>query len=280
MDPVGDLGAESPAPAATMQRLIALLDTFLVGPGELGVTDLAKRLGLAKSVVHRLVTALSGAGYLAHNPSTRRYRLGPKTVRLGVVALSQIDVRQRARPSLVALAAETGETATLSVLDDTQRIYVDQVESVQPVRQTVQLGRPAPLFIGASGKAMLAFLPAPRRGPLIDDAIRVGVRQADGSTLDESTLLADLDEIRRRGFAISISERILGAASAAAPILDRHGDVVACISLASVTVRHGRAELLGVGPRVRDYAERISAELGYAVTVDATNGVGLHKWVT
>jgi DNA-binding IclR family transcriptional regulator len=256
-------GNESPTPPATVQRLIAVLDAFLAARGELGVTELAGRLGLAKSVIHRLVSALSAAGYLAHNPSTRRYRLGPKTIRLGLVALGHLEVCERARPWLIALAAETGETATLSILDGAQRVYVDQVESSQPVRQSIQFGRQTPLYIGASGKAMLAFLPAARSSPLIREAIGLRVRQANGSALDESTLLRDLDEVRQRGFAISVSERILGAASAAAPILDHHGEVVACISVASVTVRHDRADLLRFGPRVREYAQRISTELGY-----------------
>jgi DNA-binding IclR family transcriptional regulator len=258
-----DHGNDVPTPAATAQRLIAVFDAFLAAQSELGVTELAGRLGLAKSVVHRLVAALSEAGYLAHDPTSRRYRLGPKSVRLGLVALAQLDLSQRARPWLVALAAETGETATLSVLDDGQRIYVDQVESSQPVRQSIQLGDEAPLYVGASGKAMLAFLPASRRLSLIQRALELRVRQATGVVLDRASLLDELDEVCRRGFAISVSERILGAASAAAPILDHRGEVVGAISVASVTVRHDKPDLLRFGPRVREYAERISAELGW-----------------
>jgi DNA-binding IclR family transcriptional regulator len=258
-----DPAFEPSTPAATVQRLIAVLDAFLGSQTEFGVTELAGRLGLAKSVVHRLLTAMSEADYLAHNPSTRRYRLGPKAIRLGLVALGHLDVTQRARPCLMALAAETGETATLSVLDGTRRVYVDQVESTLPVRQSIQLGRQAPLYTGASGKAMLAFLPQDRVLDVVREAVRQGMQHADGSLLDELALLRDLDEVRRRGFAISLNERIVGAASAAAPILDHRGQVVASISLASVTVRHGREDLLQFGPRVRGYAERISAELGW-----------------
>ncbi len=240
-----------------------MLDAFLVAEGDLGVTELAERLGLAKSVSHRLVAALTDAGYLARNPVTRRYRLGPKAVRLGLVALAQISISQHARQYLEILAAETGETATLSILDGDHRVYVEQVESSQTVRQTVQLGQHAPLHVGASGKAMLAFLPADRGRQLVRHAMRSGATRANGAPLEERWLLDELEEIRKQGFAISQSERIVGAASAAAPVFDHRGEVVASLSVASVTVRHERADLMRFGHLAQTYAERLSADLGW-----------------
>lgn len=248
---------------ATVARLIAVLDAFLAAERDFGVTELAGQLGLAKSVIHRLVTALADAEYLAHDPVSRRYRLGPKAIRLGLVALSQAQLPQRARPILRALAAETGETATLSILDGDHRVYIDQVESTQPVRQTVQLGQHAPLYLGASGKAILAFLPADRRERIVREAVRQGATSIGGAPLEEQRLLRELEAARAQGFAVSESERILGAASAAAPVFDCYGQVIGSISVASVTVRHDRADLLRFGPIVRRYAERLSQDLGW-----------------
>lgn len=248
---------------ATVVRLIAVLDAFVTGEPDFGVTELAGHLGLAKSVVHRLVTALADADYLAHDPVSRRYRLGPKAIRLGLVALSQAQLPQRARPVLRALAAETGETATMSILDGDLRVYIDQVESSQPIRQTVQLGQHAPLYLGASGKAILAFLPAERRDRIVCDAVRRRATYIGGAPVEEERLLRELHEIRRQGFAVSESERILGAASVAAPVFDHHGQVIGSISVASVTVRHDRADLLRLGPTVRSHAERLSQDLGW-----------------
>jgi DNA-binding IclR family transcriptional regulator len=240
----------------------AVLDAFAAAETDLGVTELAAQLGLAKSVVHRLVKALVDAEYVAHNPATRRYSLGRKAVRLGLVAVGQLRIRERALPYLRDLAAQTGETATLSLLVGDHRVYAEQVESAQPVRQSVQIGSSAHLFLGASGKALLAFLPAAHRAAILRHVS--GTRRADGSPVEAQALARELEQIRQRGFATSQSERVLGAASAAAPVFDHHGDVVASISVAGVTVRHGDRELAEFGAQAAACAARLSADLGWA----------------
>jgi IclR family acetate operon transcriptional repressor len=250
-------------PTATVGRVTALLNVFAESPGDLGITEIAETLGLAKSVVHRLAAALTKAGYLTQTPGTRRYALGPSATRLGHAALGQKDIRGRARPLLRDLAAVTGETTTLSTLAGDGRVYAEQVESTHPVRQSVRIGEVAPLHAGASGKAMLAFLPETRRASVLAHLMKSRVLLADGSKLDIATLKRDLDSIRRRGFATSQAERILGATSAAAPVFDNHGDVVGSISVASVTVRHNKTDLARFGELARLCADRLSAELGW-----------------
>jgi IclR family acetate operon transcriptional repressor len=258
-------------PTATVGRVAAVLDAFLEADGDLGVTELAAQLGLAKSVVHRLMTALTEADYLAHDVGSRRYSLGPKALRLGLVAVGQLRIRERALPYLRELAAETGETATLSLLLGDHRVYAEQIESTQLVRQSVPIGANAALYAGASGKAMLAFLAPARRRAIVRQAALA--RRADGQLIQADALTAEIDQIRHRGFATSQSERVLGAASAAAPVFDHHGDVVASVSVAGVTVRHGQAELLAFGVLAARCAARLSIELGYTV---ARNGRTLH----
>jgi IclR family transcriptional regulator, acetate operon repressor len=249
-------------PAATVRRVTAVLDAFLDANGELGVTEVASRLRLAKSVVHRLMTALTESEYLLQSGSSRRYTLGPRAVRLGLAALGQLNIRERALDHLQALAAETGETATLSVMVGDRRVYADQVECSQRVRQTIQIGDSAPLYLGASGKAILAFLPPERRATVVQAAANPTVTRADGAPVDTEALDAELTAIRQRGYATSLSERILGATSAAAPVFDHRGQVVGSISVAGVTIRHGLAELERFGELARVAAGRLSVELG------------------
>jgi IclR family transcriptional regulator, acetate operon repressor len=258
-------------PTATVGRVTAVLDAFLEAEGDLGVTELAAQLRLAKSVVHRVVSALADAEYLSHDLATRRYSLGPRAVRLGLVAVGQMRIRERALPYLRELAAETTETATLSLLVGDHRVYAEQVESAHPVRQSVAIGSTAALHLGASGKAMLAFLPAQRRVAILRQAKHTAPLHADGTPVDVSELTSELEAIRQRGFATSRSERILGAASAAAPVYDHHADVVASVSVAGVTVRHGPDELARFGLCARRCAERLSADLGYLGRVNGTS---------
>src|SRR5262249_1100293 len=154
--------------------------------------ELAAQLGLAKSVVHRLMTALTDAEYLSHDVTTRRYALGPKALRLGVVAAGQVRIHERALPYLRALAAETGETGTLSLLVGDHRVYAEQIESAHPVRQSVSIGSSATLYVGASGKAMLAFLPEARRTAILRQAAALQPRHADGRPLDFGALVKEL----------------------------------------------------------------------------------------
>lgn len=250
-------------PTASVARVTALLDTFVDTRGDLGVTEIATRLGLAKSVVHRLVTALTKAGYLSQTPNTHRYTLGPRATRLGQAALGQMDIRARARPILRELAAATGETATLSVLAGDERVYAEQIESTQPVRQSVQIGSAAPLHLGASSKAILAFLPERQSDAILTRAAKTPVTLTDGTRLDLKALRTELAAIRKRGFATSQGERIVGAVSSAAPVFDGHGDVVGSVSVASVSVRHGKADLVKFGDIVRGAADRLSTQLGW-----------------
>jgi DNA-binding IclR family transcriptional regulator len=256
--------ARNGLPTATVGRVTAVLDAFLEAGGDLGVTELAAQLGLAKSVVHRVVSALADAEYLAHDAATRRYSLGPRAIRLGLVAVGQMRIRERALPYLRELAAETTETATLSLLIGDYRIYAEQIESAHPVRQSIAIGSTATLYLGASGKAMLAFLPAQRVTAILRQAAQSAPLRADGTPVDIPGLSNELEDIRQRGFATSRSERVLGAASAAAPVHDHHGDVIASVSVAGVTVRHGPDDLLRFGGLARRCAERLSAQLGYA----------------
>lgn len=250
-------------PTASVARVTALLDTFVEARTDLGVTEIASRLGLAKSVVHRLVTALTKAGYLSQTPNTRRYALGPRATRLGQVALGQMDIRARARPILRELAAQTGETATLSTLAGDERVYAEQIESTQPVRQSVQIGSAAPLYLGASSKAILAFLPERRSAAILQRAAKAAVTLTDGTRLDVRALQGELAAIRKRGFATSQAERIVGAVSSAAPVFDHHGDVIGSLSVASVSVRHGKSDLLKFGETARAAADRLSTQLGW-----------------
>lgn len=236
--------------------LIALTDQ-----PDVGVSELSRRFGWPKSVTHRVLSTLVDADLVSADPVTRRYGLGPAALRLGLAALARADVHRLAVPHLHALRERTGETATLTLLSGEMRLYVDQVESRQPVRQSIQIGSSAPLYVGGTSKAMLAFLPVERRRRVLESA--VGATRADGTPVDVATLRAEIDTIRTLGYAISQGERIAGATSVAAPIFDGQGDVIGSMSVAGVTVRQDRTTLEALGPIVRDEARALSIELGW-----------------
>lgn len=265
---VGRAAGPSPAAAPATRRggvsgsglritdvLIALIDR-----PEVGVSELSRRFGWSKSAAHRALATLATHGFVALDPESRRYRLGPTALRLGLAALARADLHRLALPHLRRLRDQTGETATLTVLSGDERVYLDQVESGHPVRQIIEIGTRAPLYLGASSKALLAHLPAARREQVLAQA--AGAARADGTPLDPAALRRELALIAARGFAISRGERVTGAASVAAPVFG-HAGVLGSISIAGVTVRQSVADLETLGPLVRDTARALSRELGW-----------------
>lgn len=247
--------------SSTASRVATLLSVFLDGRADLGVSQIHRELGWPKSVVHRLLRALEETGFVVSDAHSRRYCLGPKALQLGLVALAQVDVRRLALPYLLALRDRTGETTTLSLRVGRERLYVEQVESLQGVRQIVQVGARAPLYLGASGKAILAFLPPADQAAVLAEAR--AARLLDGTPLDCERLIAELGTVRTCGYAVSLSERLAGAASVAAPVFDHTSTVLGSLSIAGVTARQNRAALEALGPEVRSVAGQLSAALGW-----------------
>lgn len=252
--------ARAPARQGTrpplVRRVTDVLDAFAAAGGDLGVTELARQLRCSKSIVHRILVALVEAGYVATDPATRRYRLGSRSLLLARAGSAAGDLRRRALPHLQTIRDRTGETATLSLLRGHVRVYAEELESRHAVRQTVEVGSEAPLHLGASGKAILAFMTA--------DARPGGARAAG--------LEADLERIRRRGYAVSRGERIPGAASVAAPVFDHRGEVVGSISAASVLARSDTRTVARYGAVVVAEARALSRELGWRGTVGHRSG--------
>lgn len=247
------------AATSTVRRVAQVLDVFLDGRADAGISEIARALGCSKSVVHRIAVSLSDAGYLVADPDTRRYRLGAKAIELGLCAVAKTEVIANAVDHLRRLADATGETATLNLLHGDVRVYAGQVEGREPVRQTVHVGQEVPLHLGAAGKAILAFLPEPRR----QRVFWAGRGRANGARGTFAALERELAQVRRSGFAISHAELVAGAVSVAAPVFDRSG-VAASIAVAGVSVRSQPKRLARYADVVRQEAGALSRKLGWS----------------
>lgn len=235
---------------------------FLDGREDAGVSELARAVGTSKSVIHRMLQNLAEAGFVTADPMTRRYRLGTKMMRLGLVAVRNTNLKTTAIPYLRSIKERTGETALLALLHGDRRVYLEQIEAQHTVRAAVPIGEEAPLYLGASGKAMLAFVPAPLRESVL--AAARGQRRAGGSPLRVQELIAELDEVRRTRVAIAANELALGAAAVASPIFDAEGQVIGSLGVAGVSIRTDAKRLALYGTVAKSEAERLSKALGWA----------------
>jgi len=138
------------------ERAITVLDTLADG-GELGTNEVARRTGMTPSTVSRQLGTLAASGLVERVDATGRYRLGIRLVHLANTVLARLDVREVARPHLVALVEATGETATLSVPGDEDAITVDFVPGAHQIQPVSRLGRPSIAHATSAGKVTLAF---------------------------------------------------------------------------------------------------------------------------
>lgn len=233
-----------------------------------GVTEVANGLGLSKAVVFRILVSLRDRGYVEFDAPSRRYRLGPRSLSLGMAYLERTDVRKLAHDALVDLCDRTSQTATLSVRSGWERIYVDQVIPSDDIKMVVPIGRPFPLHAGSSSKAFLAFLPPEQQERFFAERSPLA-RLTDQTVIDESRLRDELKEIRGRGFATSQGERQVGAGSVAAPVLGRDGVPVAVISICGPVERF-RPHAARSADLLLEETTRLSGQLGL---LDGSQGV-------
>jgi DNA-binding IclR family transcriptional regulator len=228
------------------------LTIFLEPRADAGVSEIARTLGWSKSVAHRVLSGLASTGFLEADPVTRRYRLGAKAMQLGLAARNPANLMERSLPYLRRVRDRTGETGALNLLHGELRVYAQQVESQEVVRQSVPLGRAVPLHLGAGGKAILAFLADPARTRMLE---RIPQR-------DVLRIEAELKRIHRRGYAVSVAEVIAGTVSVGAPIFDRAG-VVGSITAAGIAGRANERRIAQFGVIVKEEAAELSRELGW-----------------
>lgn len=245
-------------------RGLKILSLFSHETPSLSLTDIVKSTGINKTTVFRMITTLEDAGYLVRNPETRRYHPGVKVLQLGFTAISDLDVRQVARPYLEQLSQQVGETVSLSVLDGMEIVYIDRVRNRQIVGVVLGMGSRLPAHCASMGKAMLAHLPPAELQRRLD---QVELKPCTPKSLaDKAALRADLAVVRRRGFAINDEELEIGLRAVAAPIWDSSGQVVAAANITGSAAMISQERLINeLAPAVRDTARKISQALGYAI---------------
>jgi DNA-binding IclR family transcriptional regulator len=240
---------------AAVERALAVLDALSDGSPELGTNEIARRTGINASTVSRLLATLAGAGIVEHISESGRYRLGVRLLQLGNAVLARLDIREVARPHLQALVAETGETATLSAPGDRDAVTVDFVQSASSVQSVARVGRPSVSHATATGKVMLAFGSAkPAPGQLKAYTKR--------TITDSAKLAAELERVRKVGFAEAIGEREQHLNAIAAPIFGAHCELEAIMGVQGPALRFNRDAMRTAVQPLLSRASAVSASLG------------------
>ena len=258
--------SKSPYQIQVLDRALALLDALSQQGPDLALGEISQLLKLHKSTAHRLIMVLERHRLLEKNSRTGRYRLGLKLFELGTKAVSQLDLREQARPFLERVVLETGETVHLCIYDDGEVVYVDKIEPARSVRLASSVGRRNPAYCTAVGKAIMAFLPEAQ----VEDAVKKhGLQPLTRKTV--STLVelkAELDQIRERGYAIDDEENEEGVSCVGAVVRGFDGEPVAAISVSGPTFRLGKEKVDMIARSVIAAADGLSRQLGFVANSD------------
>jgi DNA-binding IclR family transcriptional regulator len=245
----------------TVVRAFTVLEA-LSTQREAGVMDLAKKTGLNRSGVHRLLSTLEHLGYVHQSPITSKYFLSARLFAIGSRALGTRGLKELGGPLADALSRETGESVYIGIRDEGVVVHVDGYLGAEyGLRYYRPIGERAPVHCTAMGKAIIAFLADEERRHAIASS---GLRRFTPSTLvDVDALERDLAQTRQRGYATSDEEGEPGIRAAGAPIRDGSGIPFAAVSIGGPTVRLTIDDLHRLGKRVRQVADEISSRLGY-----------------
>jgi IclR family KDG regulon transcriptional repressor len=244
----------------SLQRGLRLLGLFAVEERGLSATDVARLSSLPVSTVHRFLVNLESAGFL-NCDSTGLYQLGIACVSLGQAVRGQLDVRRASLPQLQELNHRTRETVHLTVRHGLSAVYVEKLDSPEPLRIHSRIGATVPLYCTAVGKVLLAYLPEAEREKILDQLELKRFTENTVSNLQE--LQAELHRARQKGYACDLEEHESHIRCIAAPIWDHAGIVNASLSVTGPAVRMSAARLRQIAPLIRDAGLKISAQLGY-----------------
>lgn len=255
-----DIRSDRAKGTGALDKGLKLLAQVCDAPSPPRFTDLLKQTRLPKATLHRLLSALVEHRLLAVDPRDQTYRVGLRALEMAQRAWEGLDIRGAAAEDILWLGEKTGETVHLAVLDDTEVVYIDKVESRQRIRMFSAIGKRGPLHCTGVGKAMLAFIDDAQRRALID---RLPLKRFTPNTFAaKAALTRHLAEIRRLGYSRDLEEHELGIRCAAAPIFDYRGQVVASVSVTAPSFRLTMANLDAVAPLVIQAARRITRKLG------------------
>jgi DNA-binding IclR family transcriptional regulator len=218
---------------------------------------------MSRPTVYRLLTTLESRGYVKNDEHT--FTLGTQILSLSRVLLESFDLPRIAYPFLRKLSELSGETTYVSILDGTEILYVNTVESTQSIRSTCTIGTRNHLYSSSMGKSILAYLPSEERDAILD-AISPMQAFTPNTITDRDALLQELDRVCSQGYALDNIEVEDNVRCVGAPIFDHMGYPFAAMSLSGPAFRLSVGRLHELAPQLVEFTQQISQQLGYMST--------------
>ena len=246
----------------SVKKAAHIIEAFAGDRRDWSVIELSLHLDMPQPTIHHFLSSFKELGWITQDRASKRYKLGVRLWEIGCAAINFREVTESARPHLAALVEISGETAhlgTISMEDAGSVIYVDRVDSQQPVRIITMIGSRAPSHSSAMGKAILAF-----NEILREQVLRAPLEQVTKFTITDPKLLAaDLQQTRERGYSIGRGEFAGEMVGIAAPVYDHAGKALYGVGIWAQVARMTPDDISRKAPAVVSAAEKISRSLGH-----------------
>jgi IclR family acetate operon transcriptional repressor len=243
----------------SLDRAVAILRTIADGDG-LSLTEAARRSGLPPSTTYRMLTTLQQHGLAEFEEADQLWFVGVETFRIGSAFLRRRKLAERGRAIIQALMLKTGETANIALAEPDGVVFVTQAETHEAIRAFFRPGTRSPYHASGIGKAVLAFLPVPRRDDMLSrldfEAFTPRTRRS------AAELLPELEETRLRGHALDDEERNIGMRCIAAPVFNELGEPIGGLSISGPSARIDDAFVLHAAGDVMDAARTLTTAMG------------------
>ncbi len=247
----------------SLERALDIVEVMARQGEPISISELAEKVNLKISTVHRLLTTMVAKGFVEQNREDNKYKLGLKLWEIGNKVIPP-DIRSTAKPFLEELVQRCEETVNLAILDGAEVVFIDQEEPERRVvvRMFAQAGNRGPAYCTASGKALLAFKPKKEREEIIS---QINFEKFTTDTItNPDDLRMELERIRGEGYSLDWGELEEHIRCVAVPVFNYDQLAVAAISVSGVAARMNNAYVHNqILPVIKEVGRRLSAQLGY-----------------
>src|SRR5215467_3241480 len=251
--------APDSSPATAVERALNILEAAARRRDGFTNSEISRKLGIPKSSASYILRTLERRGYLRRETETGRYRLGLKILSLDGDAQTNLDIADVALPFMRTLIEKLHLTIHLTVLDQSETVYIEKVEAPGFFRVNTWVGRRMFLHSTSIGKCLLAWLPKQEVETIVKQQ---GLKKRTPKTITTMTkLFADLDHVKQEGYAVDDEENSLGARCLGAPVFDATGNVVAALGASGTLTQVDGVNMTRIAEALKDTARRISRQL-------------------
>lgn len=247
---------------ASVIKAIDVINYISQSEKEQGVTEISEALNLGVSATYHLLNTLRETNIIVQNEKTKKFKLSLKLWQIGMLAYGQNHISISLKPFIKKLKELTGETANLTVLNNTEIVYIAQEESDRLIKMFTKEGASAPLHCTAAGKILLAYQNEDKRNSILDKL--EFTKYTYNTIVEKDVFIKELEKIKEQGYGFDEEERDMDVTCVGAPIFGINDEIIACISISGPKSRFNAANkklwipmVVGVAREASDFMKSI-----------------------